>query len=493
MTTVSIARRSFLKFTAATALLSTGVSSWAAALDKTTDKRPDALAGFKGKIVTRENPAYLAWFWAMTWYRAKVERYPQMFAQPVDKADVALLVKYAKDSGTRMTVRSSGHNITMPCLASDAILIDVSLLDQIDIDKASKTGWVGPGATSEHINTKASAMSLSFPAAHTGFVSIGGFVLGGGMGWNMPAWGMAAGSILGAEVILADGRIVEVSASQEPDLYWAMRGVGPGFFAVVVRYKLQFYDMPVVVKNTYFFGMDVLEQAVNECVRLLPESRNRTEVLGALGTFNPPGTPKDKQGWNWALNLMSYGATYQDALDAASVFINSNLPKLAKSNPVQNQKLTYMDMYTQLSTDGFSEFRSSEIALFTEEPAKALHLVADLMSKEAADPRSFGFLVVGTNPTVPEPCSFTYAAPHYLSWYLMADTQAVVEQNAALMQKMNSALAPLAKGYYMNEIDLNLFPDLARKSFSAEKWSKLIAVRKAYDPDRRFHSYLDQA
>ncbi|RRH67960.1 FAD-binding oxidoreductase [Falsigemmobacter faecalis] len=493
MSKVTIARRSLLKFAAAFSLATTGMTKWAIARDLSSAARPEALAAFTGEIITRGNPAYLSWFWAMTWYRSKVERYPAMFVQPLNKVDLALVVNYANDNGLRLTIRSSGHNITMPCLEADAIMIDMSRFDGIEIDGASKTGWVGPGALSEHINEKAFALGLSFPSAHTGFVTVGGFLLGGGMAWNMPAWGMGAGSILGAEVMLADGRVVMVSETENPDLYWAMRGVGPGFFVIVIQFHIQLYDAPVAVKNSYFIGLDNLETAVAECLRLLPASNNRTEVLGALGKFNPPGTPKEEETWHWVLTLMSFGKTHEDALEAARVFTESALPGLAKANPATNVPLTYMDMFSQLSTDGYSEFRTSEVALFTDEPAKALRTTLEFLSNEAVDARSFGFSVLGTNPTVPEPASFTYAAPHYLSWYLMGNGNEEVEKNNALMHKMHDALKPLIKGYYINEIDLNVFPDMARDCFSQEKWDKLVAVRKAYDPNRLFHSYLDRA
>ncbi|MBF5004574.1 FAD-binding oxidoreductase [Diaphorobacter caeni] len=457
--------------------------------------RPAGLEHFKGEVISRSDSRYLAWFWAMTWYRIKPNRFPVMFAQPTGKDDLALLMKYAERKNLRLVPRSSGHNISNPVLQQDAITVDMSLFDQIeDINSEQKFVWAGPGVLSETLNKQLFAKGFAFPSAHTGFVTIGGYLLGGGMGWNMPKWGMGCGSVMAAEVMLADGQVVTASETENRDLYWAIRGVGPGFFGMVLRYKLQIHAVPVIVKNTYFYTLDKVEEAVAQYLKLLPQSAFRSEVLGALGKFSPPGTPEGKEQWHWVVNIMSFGATAQEAQAAADVFTHDEtVAKLAVANPFKNVPLTYLDLYSQLSTDFYSQYRTSEIALFTDEPGKALATLGKLMSTKALDQRSFGFSVLGTNPTVPEPCSFTYAAPHYLSWYLIGTSNADVEKNYRLADELHAALKPLAKGYYMNEIDLTRFPQLARECFSKDKWQKLLQVRKQYDPKKRFVSYLDKA
>ena len=456
--------------------------------------RPAGLAEFKGEVITRSDSRYLGWFWAMTWYRIKPNRFPTMFVQPVDREDLSVLMKYANDHKQRLVPRSSGHNISNPVLAQDAITVDMSRFDEIEEpDLNQKFVWAGPGVLSETLNKLLFAKGFAFPSAHTGFVTIGGYLLGGGMGWNMPKWGMGCASVIGAEVMLANGKVVTTSEIENPDLFWAIRGVGPGFFGLVLRYKLRLHKVPVIVKNTYFYPIDKLEQAVGEYVKLLPQSANRSEVLGALGKFNPPGTPKGKEAWHWVVNIMSYGETQEEALEAAKVFTQTPaIGELAKANPVTNAPLTYLDLYSQLSTDFYSQFRTTEIALFTEEPGKALSALAKTMSTKALDSRSFGFSVLGTNPTVPEPCSFTYSAPHYMSWYLIGTTKEDVAKNYQLADELYALLKPMAKGYYINEIDLTRFPDLVKQCFSSGKWQKLLAVRKQYDPDQRFVSYLDR-
>lgn len=495
----TFARRSFLKVAgvvgagAASAFHTCAAWAKSGAAKAAAGARPAELADFKGSIITRADPSYLGWLWAMTWYRIKPrDQFPIMFARPTSQEDLSLLMEYANKKDIQMVARSSGHNICNTPLAQDAITVDMSLWDEIgEIDTENRTVWAGPRVLSQPLNQKLFEKGLAFPSAHTGFVTIGGYLLGGGMGWNMPAWGMGCASVLAAEVMLADGRVVIASADENTDLYWAIRGVGPGFFGIILRYKLQLHPAPKIIKNTYFYTLDNLEEAVARYKKLLPESNNRSEILGALGRFNPPGTPPEEETWHWAVNVFSYGDTEEAALEAAKVITESDVGEIAVSNPVVDEPVGYMDLYNQLMTDFYAQFRTTEIAIFTDDPAPVLKYLGETLSAKAIDPRSFGFSVLGSNPTVPEPACYTYKAPHYISCYLMGDTNEDVQHSYALMAEMYEAIKPYIKGYYINEIDLTQFPHMAKDCFSEEKWNKLLAVRDQFDPNKRFVSYLD--
>lgn len=485
----NLTRRACLKMAGLAGIAASGLFKVTKSLAANSTERPDELKAFKGHIVLRSNPRYLEWFWAMSWYRIKPQRFPAIIAQPTDKDDLQLLMKYTAKAGLAVTFRSSGHNISLAFLQDGVVTIDMSLFTDFQIDFDNQTAWAEPGVLSETLNKATYKKGLAFPSAHTGFVTIGGYLLGGGMGWNMPEWGMGCGSVIGAEVMLATGEIVTISEYEHADLFWAMRGAGSGFFAAVLRYRLNLHKAPKVVKNTYFFTLDQIESAAAEMLRLLPASNQRTEVLCAVGNFPPPGG--DKDGWYWAVSLMSYGETVSAAKDAADVFRNSGLPALSTVRIDDNEVLDYLDLYHQLKTDFYAQYRTTEMAVFTEEPGKVVRMVAERFSGEAVDSRSFGFCVLGTNPTVPEPCSFTYSAPHYVSWYLMGSTNEDVKANYALLDKIHDELKPYIKGYNINEIDLAHDESLAKQCFSDCKWEKLLEVRKAYDPEKRFKSYID--
>ncbi|KAA6204793.1 MAG: FAD-binding oxidoreductase [Candidatus Tokpelaia sp.] len=489
-------RRRFLQLfsslaVAASGLLRSGAAQAAGSVGTAGGNLSDIpeLKAFKGVVVTQKNPLYKDWFWGMTWYKNKPRRYPKLIVQPLDEADVRLAVNYANQANLRITMRSSGHNITAAPLRDGVLTIDMSKFTGISIDPRQKTVWAGPGVFSEQLNAALAEHGLAFPSAHTGFVTIGGYLLGGGMGWNMPAWGMANNSVLALEVILADGRKVLASANENPDLYWAARGIGPAFFGVILRYHLQAHNSPQIVQNIYYVPADKVEEGAAELVRLAPASRNRTEILGSMGLFSMPGTPEDEKKWHWVLMLYSYAATRQEALEAAAVFNESEFLKREAFQFSRNKPLNYMELYAQLGdTDAYSILRSTEIAFFTDNPGRCLRKTIDALN--TSNPLSFGFSVIACNPTVEGSACYTYGAPNYIAWYLVSETAEEVEANKALAVRLHEDLKPDIKTYYMNEVDFDLFPEAPQKSFSPEKWQKLQAVRRRYDPHNRFMSYV---
>ncbi|MFI8418298.1 FAD-binding oxidoreductase [Serratia sp. NPDC078593] len=491
MTLLTTSRRRFIQMASAVALTATGLLRTGFAKAHTAARTIPELTAFKGTIITRNDPLYMDWFWGMSWYKHKPQRFPWLIVQPIDEDDVRLAIEYANKANLRITMRSSGHNITASPLRAGAMTIDMSKFHEISINPEEKTVWAGPGVFSERLNEALSQHNLAFPSAHTGFVSLGGYLLGGGMGWNMPSWGMASNSILELEAILADGSKVIASERQNPDLYWAARGAGPAFFAIILRYKLRVYDSPKVIQNIYYVPVEKVEDGVEEMLRLAPQSQNRTEILGSLGLFSPPGTPDAEKKWHWVLMLYSYAATEAKAREAASLFTESPFLKEEAFQFSRNKPLSYQQLYAQLgSTDAYSILRTTELAFFTENPGRCLRTTIDTLNTKACNPLSFGFSVIACNPIVDEPACYTYGAPHYISWYLVSETPEEVKKNEQLALELHAALKPDINTYYMNEVDFNLFPDAARLGFSPPKWEKLQQVRHQYDPNHRFVSYV---
>ncbi|CAH1905346.1 FAD-binding oxidoreductase [Candidatus Nitrotoga sp. HW29] len=483
-------RRKLLQLIALSGVASSGLFHASVALAKSQGHTPTALENFKGPLIARANKAYLDWFWAMSWYRVKPIRYPSIIAQPKDKDDLALLLAYAKKVNKPVTFRSSGHNISSAFLQDDVITVDMSQFTELKIDVKNKIAWAGPGLLSEHLNKAAYDHGLAFPSAHTGFVTIGGFLLGGGLGWNMPARGLGSASIISAEVMLANGKVLTISKHENEDLFWAMRGAGSGFFAGVLRYKLQLYDTPSIVKNVYAFPLEKIENASQEILRLLPESNYRTELTCVMGNFPPSGG--DKDGWYWTVIFISFGDSIAAAKKAAAVFKNSKLPELSVMRVDHDEVLDYMQLYEQLSTDSYAQYRTAEMAIFTDKPTEVIKIVGKHIKEKAVDRRSFSICVPDGNPTMPEPCCYTYTAPHYVSWYLIGKNDDDVKANYKLLDEIHADVKPYIRGYYMNETDFTHNPELAPKLFSGEKWRKLLEVRQKYDPDKRFMSYLDK-
>ncbi len=267
---MNTSRRNFLKrVTAACALgLMTGMQ---ASLTFARNVRA-TLDRVKGTIVNKNDPYYESWRQAMTWYIRKPARYPKtmLLAETVD--DIVAAVNYARENDLRVSVRSTGHSISASPLRDQAVMIDLSRLRDADIDAETQTAWVQPGMRSQEFMDLVNKEELAFPTAHTSIVGLGGFLLGGGLGWKLQKWNMSCHSVIGAEIVLADGNRVRVTDSDYPDLLWAIRGVGPGFFGVVVRYRVKLYPLPKAIKkSTYVLTEEHLPMVAQNLERLASE------------------------------------------------------------------------------------------------------------------------------------------------------------------------------------------------------------------------------
>ncbi|MGP6172128.1 FAD-binding oxidoreductase [Microbacterium sp. A204] len=156
-------------------------------------------------------------------------------ARPTTAVEVADLVRHAKESGLRLTVVAGGHG---PWARTPApgMRIELEVLSHIDVDDA--VVHIGGGAVWGDVAAALDAHGLAISSGDTGSVGVGGLTLGGGIGWMVRAWGIAADQLIGAQIVTAAGDIVEASAAENPDLFWAIRG-GGGNFGIVTRFDFQ--------------------------------------------------------------------------------------------------------------------------------------------------------------------------------------------------------------------------------------------------------------
>ena len=158
--------------------------------------------------------------------------------------DIVETIKYAKARGKKITVCSGGHSWSANHLRDDSVLIMMRKFDRFEIDAPAMTATAGPGVGGSVLMLELFKHQLFFPAGHCKRVCIGGYLLQGGYGWNGRKTGPACESVIGIDLVTADGEYLYASAEENADLYWAARGAGGGFFGVVVRFHLKLFPLP---------------------------------------------------------------------------------------------------------------------------------------------------------------------------------------------------------------------------------------------------------
>lgn len=191
-----------------------------------------------------------------TIWNAMIDRRPALIARCTGAADVMLAVNFAREHGLLLAVRSGGHNIAGNAVCDGGMMIDLSPMKLVCVDPESRTAHVGPGATLGDLDHETQAFGLATPTGINSTTGVAGLTLGGGFGWLSRKLGMTIDSLIAADVVTANGKLVRASESENPDLFWAIRG-GGGNFGIVTRFEFKLHPVgPNVLAGLVVYPMD---------------------------------------------------------------------------------------------------------------------------------------------------------------------------------------------------------------------------------------------
>src|SRR3954465_10079780 len=210
------------------------------------------LTEFRGRLIGPGDGDYEE---ARAVYNAMIAKRPALIARCADADDVATAVGFARDHGLLLAVRGGGHNGAGLGTCDDGVVIDLSLLKDIEVDPANRTVRVGGGCTWSDVDSATNQNALAPPSGSTSTTRRGGLTLGGGLGHLTRKYGLTIYNLLEAELVLANGERVRASSDEHPDLYWAIRG-GGGNFGVVTSFVFRLHDVDTIVGGPTFWSLE---------------------------------------------------------------------------------------------------------------------------------------------------------------------------------------------------------------------------------------------
>ena len=255
-----------------------------------------------GRLVLRGEPGYERARVGRVFNARRPDRYPAAVLLAADDDDVIAGVRLAAEQGWTVSVRSGGHSWAVWSLRDDALLIDLGGMRDMAYDPATGVVSARPAVQGGlELAPFLAERGRAFPGGHCATVGLGGFLLQGGQGWDSRARGWACQSVVGLDVVTADGRLVRADAGQNPDLLWAARGAGPGFPGVITRFRLQTYPAPRAMwHDTWTFRLDDAVELLGWLHDVLPGLDRRVEPVVAAtrlpdvplhdGAARPDGT-----------------------------------------------------------------------------------------------------------------------------------------------------------------------------------------------------------
>jgi FAD/FMN-containing dehydrogenase len=437
-----------------------------------------------GTVIAEGEAGFIAAHEGFVWNGRKPQATPRVIIRATSTADVQAAVRYAAANGYRVSARSGGHNWSGIAL-QDGVALDLSALDAVSIDRLARIAEIGPAVKNLALSVELTAKGLAFPVGHCGDVAMGGYLLGGGFGWNEGTWGPACHLIEKAEVVLADGSAVMVSATEHADIFWALRGAGPLFFGIVTRFWLRLMPLPpAMAVTTWTYPLTRTAEVTASLKRLADLLPSYAEVSLSFAAAPPHLGLGDAKFATVILSV--YGGSMVEITGIAR-----NVGDILPPSPLNSMPVTPFDFATlygivdQSFPDGA---RYGVDCLWSDDADTTFEHLARMVA-EAPSPMSNGIGVIyGRNSSLSRGLPDAALSVIGRVCGIMHGTWTKPQDDAANLAWLRDGmdqLAPVTSGRYVGHADLAR-PGWMEDCHSAPARDRIATLARAYDPQGLF-------
>jgi FAD/FMN-containing dehydrogenase len=419
-------------------------------------------------------------------FNGMIDQSPALIATCRSAADVAAAIAHARASGLPISVYGGGHSVTGSAVVDGGLCIDLRGLRDIVVDPETGTAEVGGGCTWGELDAATQEHGLAVTGGRVSTTGVGGLALGSGSGWLERKLGFTCDSLLEAQVVTADGRIVTASEAQNPDLFWALRG-GGGNFGVVTRFTLRLHSIgPIVFGGMLMYPPPMAAAVLRNFRDFFATAPD--EAGGGVAFITAPPTdmvPEPARGKPAVGVVVAYTGPLDSAEAVMAPLLGFGPPAFAHVGPMPY--LAVQRLLDDANPHGMQNYWTADF--FDELPDEAVETLTALATAPVS-PLSQVIVVPGGGAIARVPEEATAFgerhAPfniHYLSiWPDPADTAA----NIAHTRSLASAMKPWTSG----RVYLNFIGDEGQErvdaAFGAAKLARLRAIKREWDPDNVF-------
>jgi len=435
-------------------------------------------AGVTARIVGPDDADYDA---TRAFFYGNFEKKPASIVLAADAGDVARTVRLARDLGVELAVRSGGHSVAGHSGTDGGIVLDLRQMKSIEIDTGARTVWAQTGLTAAELTTATAAHGLAVGFGDTGSVGIGGITLGGGIGYLVRKHGMTIDSLLAAEIVTADGKVVRADAEDHADLFWAIRG-GGGNFGVATRFLYRLHPVDTVVG-----GMMMLPATADVITGFMANADAAPEELSAIANVMavPPAPmfPPEVHGKVVVMALVCYAGDPEAGARALAPF-------RALAEPIIDmvQPIPYPQMYPP-EDDSYHPTAVGRNLLIDEVDDTTARTILRYIEESDAPMRVAQLRVLG-GAMARVPADATAFA--HRSSKIMANVAAFYDgaedkvQRDAWVESFADVLRQNDQGAYVNFIGEES-NGWIRRAYPDGTWQRLQAIKAKYDPTNLFH------
>ncbi len=438
--------------------------------------------GFRGELIRPEDPGYED---ARKVWNGSIDRFPALIARCAGVADVIAAVKFAKDNGLLVAVRGGGHSYPGHSVCDGGLVIDLSLMKGIRVDPEARTVRAQAGALLGELDRETQAFGLAVPSGIVTHTGLSGLTLGGGINWLQRKYGLAIDQLLSVDLITAEGEFVKASASENPELFWGLRG-GGGNFGIVTEFEFRLNPVgPIVLAGPIFWPIEDAPNVLrfyHEWIKEAPD-----ELMTIVSCRKAPSlafVPQELHGKLVVGVVCCYAGPVEEGEKVVKQLKEFGSPVLDLC--VSKPYLAHQAMFDPSFPHGrWYYIRACDIAQLTDE-------IIDITVDHALRINSpFSALTLwqrgGAVARVgEEETAFGgRSAGHTFNIAGITESEAGFEEERQWSRNFWSALEPYHTSVYVNFL-MEDGEEQIRQAYGAKKYDRLKALKRRYDPDNLF-------
>ena len=446
------------------------IGTWAAAAD--------------GRLLEDGTPGYDE---ARTVWNAMVDRRPRAIVRCANADDVAEAIRYARERDLEIGVRCGGHSVLGLCVPDGGLMIDLTPMGGVRVDPERRRAWVQGGALLGALDRAAMEHGLTTTAGNVSHTGVGGLTLGGGMGWLARQLGLSCDNVAAYELITADGHRLHVDETENPDLFWGLRG-GGGNFGVVSEFEFRLH--PVASKAhlvELFFAIEDAASALRgwrDLNAIAPRAATFTAWVGESQSPVLPPQWRDRPvasiGFVWAGEpeldrqllpaLRALGRPVAERIEELPYVELQRMDDTLEGHALRRYwKGNYFRSLSDAAIDAFL-LRGTPDGYGEQLPAASLQAYGGAIAEVPDADSAFS----------QRDAMFEFVAA--ARWSDAAED----EQRISAARRYAASLEPFASGMYVNAMSDEGAAGVAR-AYPPAKLARLRTLKTAYDPDNVFH------
>jgi FAD/FMN-containing dehydrogenase len=436
----------------------------------------DELAGrLSGSVLRPEDEGYDA---ARHVHNGLVDRAPAVIVRCRSAADAAAGVRFARTTGLEICVRGGGHSVAGRAVADDAVMIDLAEMKGTSVDPEARTVRAEGGLNWAELNAATTEHGLVVTGGAISTTGIAGLTLGGGLGWLMAKYGLAADNLLAVELVNAEGDVLDVSEATDPDLFWALRG-GGGNFGIATAFTYRLHPLETVIGGLIAHPIDAAPEMLRFYRDALTDCPDDLTVFAGL-THAPDGS-----GLKLCAMVVFHTGDPEQAEEDLAPFKTWGSPAV-----VDVGQMPYPVMNTLLDAG----FPAGALNYWLSSFTRGLpdELIDTMVERFASVPSPMtSILLEHFHGAVTRVGVADTAVPHRAEgWNLFIPSvwtePAAADENIAWTRETHTALGPnLDEARWLNYLGDDQLDDAVRAAYGPN-YERLLAAKRRYDPENVF-------